>query len=94
MQTHCMDQEDTKTSGLEWNLRHQASGTKFVKMRHAENLKPWKDTLFMRYSIKICYSKSQSENTKDRQAMLSCVTLCWAHRGSSREFDVSAEKFR
>ena len=38
-------------------------------MLHAANLKQWKDTLVMRCSIKISNSKSQSENTEDRQEM-------------------------
>ena len=69
MRTHCKDQEDVKTSSSEWHLRSWASETEFLKMWHAANKKQWKETLVMRYSVKISDSKSLFETTKDKQEM-------------------------
>ena len=69
MRAHCMDQEDMETLPWEWNLRSFASEAQFLKMRHAANLKQWKETLVLRYFIKIINPKWQSEHTKDRQEM-------------------------
>ena len=55
----------------EWHLREakQSASAKCLKKEHAVISKPWTETLSMRHSIKISTSKSQSENTKDRQEM-------------------------
>ena len=62
MRTHCVDQEDMKTSSSEWHLKIWASETEFLKMWHAANLKQWKETLVMRYSVKISDTQSLCED--------------------------------
>ena len=56
----CVDQHDMKTLSSECNFRIEVSEAEFLKNRHAANLKSWRETIVMRYSIKISKSKSQS----------------------------------
>ena len=77
--TRCVDQKEMNKQYLDhWILRNFASDTDFLKNWYEANLKQWKETHDLRYSIKISKSGSQTLNTKDRQGcrQSGCERIC------------------